>query len=92
MSQRLLRYFLVVDKGAIPGATVADHIRVVSADDLGMVPRDLGAWQVQVAADTTTDQKWHLFDRDDAAAQCVVDFQSWLRHEFGMRDRCEGSS
>ena len=92
VSKRVLRHCLVIDEGAIPGATVVEHIAVAGADNLGVVSGHLGAWQVQITPDTTPDQEGDLLDGDNPTAKRVADFESWVRHEFVYRQSGEGSS
>ena len=78
--QRLLGDLLAVDVGAVARILVADEELVVFGDDVGVVARHLAAGQPQIVGLAAADPKQRLADLDDAAAECIGDFQASSSH------------
>ena len=67
---------LAVDERAVARAAIAQHVGAVDLRDLGVIARDVAAGQPQVVLAAAADRDERLVDRDDAAAEPVVDFEA----------------
>ena len=78
--ERALRDLLAVDEGAVARAAVAEHVGAVGLGDLRVIARDVAAGQADVVLAAPTDGNQRLVERDDTAAQPVVDFEACSWH------------